>query len=297
MIAIAVAGLVVLTGAVIRVARSAGSSAVVRSRLGRRSLDRPSDPWRHPPTWIVRRATRAGLPVEWLEPLWPVGAVVALAMVVTATVLFAVPGLIIAVMAVTASPMLVSKRLAARQRRRRARALPVLLEDVARGLRSGTSLRQALSLSIERADVTLQPDLRVVCDTVANGGSLEAALEAWTERQPCDGLRLTVAALCLGIDAGSAHGQALDGVAASLRDRLAVQRELTALSSQARSSAGVMVVAPVLFAGFTVISDHRTAHFLLGTPVGLVCLTTGVGLDALAAWWMARITGAERSDS
>ena len=211
---------------------------------------------------------------------------------VTSTVLFDVPGLIVASLLLVIAPPLVLWRLAAEERRRRARALPALLEDVARGLRSGASLRQALELSVERADVTLRAELGLVCDKVARGGSLEAALGTWCERQPVEGLRLAVAALVLGIDAGAAHGRALDGVAASLRDRLAVNRELVALSSQAQASAAVMAAAPVVFAGFAVAADHRSAHFLLGTPTGLACLAAGLTLDGIAAWWMLRLTGA-----
>jgi len=295
--AVLVATLVVLLGAGVRAARRAGPSAGIRARLDGRSDGHITSMVGRPPRWIVNQAARAGLRVGSLEPLWPAGVVAGLGLVVASAVLFQVPGFIVALVGVTASPTMVIRRLAARGRRRRAQALPVLLEDLARGLRSGTSLRQALLLSVDRADIALRPELRVVCDTVANGGSLEEALDGWSRRQPCDGLRLTVAALCLGIDAGGAHGRALDGVAASLRDRLAVDREIAALSSQARSSAGVMVAAPVLFAAFTVTADSRTAHFLLGTPTGLACLMAGLGLDALAAWWMARITSGERGDS
>ena len=122
------------------------------------------------------------------------------------------------------------------------------------------------------------------------------ALQTWWERQPVEGLRMAVAALTLGIDAGGAHGRALDGVAESLRERLAVDRELAALSSQARASAGVMAAAPVLFAGFTLSADPRTARFLLGTPAGLACLSAGLLLDGIAAWWMLRLTGVQRCE-
>ena len=36
--------------------------------------------------------------------------------------------------------------------------------------------------------------------------------------------------------------------------------------------------------------DEATADFLFRTPVGLGCLTAGLALDGLAAWWMARLT-------
>ncbi len=45
-------------------------------------------------------------------------------------------------------------------------------------------------------------------------------------------------------------------------------------------------------ASLGVLGDERTAEFLLGEPAGLACLTAGVALDGVGAWWMHRIAGA-----
>jgi Flp pilus assembly protein TadB len=41
----------------------------------------------------------------------------------------------------------------------------------------------------------------------------------------------------------------------------------------------------VLIAG-----DTGAADFLLGTPGGWCCMAGGLTLDAVGAWWMARLT-------
>lgn len=284
--------LVLLTATSVRLAWLAGPTAAARGRLGRPAANEPQvRSWSRPPRWF---AARAGLDEAVAERVWPAIVTITAAFLVGSTLLFGVAGLVGAGAVIAAGPWLLVRRCAARAAQRRARALPVLLEDVARALRSGASLRQALQLSVERADATLVPALREVSDALAHGGRLDAALARWLEQQPSEGLRLAVAALLLGIDAGGAHGRALDGVAASLRDRLAVDREVAALSSQARASAVVMAAAPVVFAVFAAAADRRTAHFLVGTAAGLTCLTVGLALDAMAAWWMVRVTGAVR---
>lgn len=292
---IVVAMLVVLAGAGARAAWLAGPTAAARDRLGQSSTDPRTGRWRsRPPAWILGWALRSGLSDQSVVEVWPMAMALAAAVVVGATVVFQLIGLMLSSAAILVGTAVLGRRLRAQARHRRARALPVLLEDVARGLRSGASLRQSLEQSIERADVLLAPELRRVCDTVAQGGSLDAALQTWCARQPSEGLRLAVAALSLGIDAGGARGRALDGVASSLRDRAAVDRELAALSSQARASAAVMAVAPVVFAGFAAATDRHTAHFLGGTPAGWMCLASGLVLDGIAAWWMVKLTGAIR---
>jgi tight adherence protein B len=100
--------------------------------------------------------------------------------------------------------------------------------------------------------------------------------------------------LALGAQAGGATAKTVDGVAATVADRLALERELSALSAQARLSAVVIAVAPLAFALVATATDPRTAAFLFRSPPGIVCLLTGLTLDTVAAVWMARITaGAE----
>jgi Flp pilus assembly protein TadB len=53
-----------------------------------------------------------------------------------------------------------------------------------------------------------------------------------------------------------------------------------------------MSAAPVGFCAFTTATDARTATFLFRTQLGLLFLIAGLGLDAIAALWMSRLTRA-----
>jgi Flp pilus assembly protein TadB len=41
------------------------------------------------------------------------------------------------------------------------------------------------------------------------------------------------------------------------------------------------------------MSDGAAGRFLLHSRAGWACLAGGLGLDALGAWWMARLTRGE----
>ena len=168
-------------------------------------------------------------------------------------------------------------------------ALPHALEGVARSLRSGAGTHQALSDVAERTEGPLGDELGRVSAELSLGHSLERTLTAFEERRPEPGVRLAVAALLLGAEAGGAHARALDGVAEGVRARLAVGAEVKALASQAQLSALVIAAAPLAFAALAAGADGATASFLLGTPLGLACLAGGLLLDGVGALWMHRI--------
>ena len=169
-------------------------------------------------------------------------------------------------------------------------ALPAAVEEVARGLRSGASLRQALEEAGRATPGPTGLELARVTAAAGQGASLTTALDWWAERSPLDSVGLVVAALGLGAETGGAQAQAIDGVASTLRQRLAAQAEARALATQARASAAVIAVAPLAFCVLASAADRRTAEFLLGSPVGLACLVAGLALDAAGALWMARLT-------
>jgi tight adherence protein B len=103
---------------------------------------------------------------------------------------------------------------------------------------------------------------------------------------------LAVTALALGGKAGGEVARALDRVAATLRERRELRAEVRALATQARASAGVLIVAPLAFAALVSTIEPAVAGFLLASPLGLACLAVGLALDGLGALWMAHIVDA-----
>jgi tight adherence protein B len=173
-------------------------------------------------------------------------------------------------------------------------ALPGALEAVARSLRSGASLRTAVDEAAAATDGRLGAELTRVCADFRRGVPFVRALDAFAERVASPGVRLTVAALGIGADTGGAQARAVDGVASTLRDRLAVAAEARALSAQTRASVWVIAVSPAVFCAFAVITDPRTADFFFRSTAGLTFLAAGLALDSAGALWMRRISGVDR---
>jgi len=275
--------LLVATAATARVALVASSGPAGGAR--RAGNDSPG---RGAPSWL--RPALASAAVDWPAPLvWRCWVSLALAATVLATV-GGGPGLGLATAALAlTAPAVTLRAMAGRAGARLERALPDVLEATARSLRTGASLRGALAEASEAAPPDLAHDLTTVVHAATHGLGLTAALEEWARARAGPGVRLATAAIALGHETGS-PARALDGVAATLRDRQALEREVRALSSQARISGVVIATAPIGFAVIAIGLDGATATFLLRTPAGLICLLAGLLLDGVAAWWMTRIT-------
>jgi tight adherence protein B len=175
-----------------------------------------------------------------------------------------------------------------RRSRRMAAAVPEMLERVASELRSGGTIATAIGAGSE-ADGPLAADLALVDTRVRLGATLSDALRAWSQERDVPGVDASAGALAMCTTVGGASADALDGLASSLRDRLAVASEARALSAQARMSAVVVGGAPVAYIAWSAIIDPHSLQILLGTAIGRLCLTAGLALEALGAWWMRGI--------
>ena len=171
--------------------------------------------------------------------------------------------------------------------------VPIALEVMARSVRSGAGLQEALEDAVASASVgpVVGAVFAGAAATAARGQPLVDALEA---RRADDGgvpgLRMAMTALAMAAETGGPHAAALDGVATTLRQRLAVQAEAAALGAQARTSALVIALAPVAFLLVAFVADGGNAQFLLRTPLGLAMLVVGLVLDGVGAMWMSRLT-------
>ena len=169
-------------------------------------------------------------------------------------------------------------------------ALPEALEAIARSLRSGASLFMAIQEAVASGPPgAVTNDLSAVADDAELHG-LAQGLEMWRTRRPRRDVRRAAAVLALAAEVGGAQAQAIDAVAAGLRQRRATEAEMRAMSAQARLSALVIACAPVGFALLNSAAGGDSITLLFGSTTGWAFAAAGVGLDCLGLWWMLRLT-------
>jgi tight adherence protein B len=160
------------------------------------------------------------------------------------------------------------------------------LDRLGRATGTGSSLAQAVAAEGDRPDTP--PGMRELARLRASGLSVrEAAARLAPARHPDE--RLALAVIEVVSRAGGPPGEPIDRAAAVLRERRAMMRERDVGAAQARLSAHVLCALPVAVTAWSLVTDERIRHVLVGTPIGLTCLMVGGGLDLLGWRWMRRI--------
>jgi tight adherence protein B len=278
----------------VAVAAAGGTAAATLALLARRAAALERVRALRPATDRVPRGVHARVGVALaaaaveVEPaaalrLWLLAGVLGAALGLALVPALVVPGAVLGLVA----PPVILHLARHRSQRRRAEALPVLLERVAAALRAGDTVEIALRGAA--AGGPLAADVRTVQARVEWGAPLADALRAWAGSDDLTGVRAAAGALAIASTTGGAAADALEGLAGSLRDRLAVVAEARALATQARASAAVMVAVPFGHLAWTALTDPAAISELAGSPVGRLSLGAGALLDALGAWWMRRI--------
>lgn len=161
-------------------------------------------------------------------------------------------------------------------------------------VRSGQSLRTALEQVSQSAEGAAA-QLGALSMALDHGAPLSTAIGSWSRSADTVEARLLGGALLVGTSTGGRLGDALDSVAVTIAVRSELDAERRALSSQAMTTARLLVIAPALFGVVAAMIDRRVAHVLLGGPAGWVMVLVAGSLDALAWWWMVRLMrGADR---
>jgi tight adherence protein B len=169
--------------------------------------------------------------------------------------------------------------------------LPLVLHGLARELRAGGTLHHAVQVVADDPSIS-GPGLRAAVDRVDAGTGVIDAVDRWAAELAHPDADLVRAVLNAGASTGGAMAASLDRAAGSLRERVELQREIRALSSQARMSAVVLTVAPLAFLFVMAMADRSVLTVIATSQAGRAAFAAGLVLDAIGWLWMRRLIDA-----
>ena len=175
---------------------------------------------------------------------------------------------------------------AQRQRRRRpsARAVAGWCDDIARRVRSGSSLRDAVT--VLPADAATEQATSTVRLAIDRGLSVADAVGRIDGAGPH--LRIALGVIATASRIGGPSAASIDRTAVLLRQRAGDLDERSTHAAQARLSTHVMTAVPLLMLGVLVTTDDDVRSAAT-SPVGAGCVVAGLVFNVVGWWWMRRI--------
>lgn len=186
-------------------------------------------------------------------------------------------------------PLLAFRVLSGRYRKKLQQQLPELFFMLARFLRSGSTLPQALKEAEQDGMPPISKELTGVNASIDLGLPVGRSLETTARRIQLIDFDAFVSAVSLSQASGGDLSIVLDRLAAGARDRYLFQRQFQAQTARGRTTAFALAAAmPILLLLLFLIDAERFAAFMQ-SGFGISLVAIAIVLEIIGAVWIYRI--------
>jgi tight adherence protein B len=226
-------------------------------------------------------------PAEWL--LLHAG----LALGVTALTFLVLGGNVLLVIVAIAAGLVGPWLYLGRKQSRRLKAfnaqLAGTLQLLAGSLQAGLSVAQGMDTIVREGAEPVAGEFRRALVETRLGVPIEDALESMADRMMSDDFKWTVMAIRIQRDVGGNLAELLLTVAATLREREYLRRQVKSLSAEGRFSAYILLAMPPILLLYEATTNRTYLDPLIHTPLGWAMLAAMGVLMGLGAFMMSRL--------
>ncbi len=179
-----------------------------------------------------------------------------------------------------------------RERKTRLREqLPDALRGLGMCFMAGLSLEQAFDQAARESQEPLRRELRHTVDMLRTGSSIQEALDALDTRLSLDEMRFVSVALEIQHRTGGSMREVLDAAADSLLASFELSRSLEVQTAQARMSARIVSVLPLVLVVVLSIAMEGYLATFFSSFAGLALLLCALGLEVAGIVIIRKILG------
>lgn len=197
-------------------------------------------------------------------------------------------GTVLAAIAVGAGPRVLVRQRAMRANANLSHELATILELAARSARTGIGVTTSLQHGAEHCPGVGAGHVTELIN-LADAGSLAAATEAWLRRHPTPATAIVGTTIMLIAHGEVTAARGFEAAAAHLRMVGQSASEANAWATQARTSAALLVGAPVVLGGGALLVDPASLARVGAHPASAAAVLAGLVSIAVGGWWMARL--------
>jgi len=168
--------------------------------------------------------------------------------------------------------------------------LPETLSLLSNGLKAGYSLPQALDSVAHNTTAPICEELGRVTREMSLGASLDQSLLNMVKRVASDDLDLIVTAVLIHRSVGGNLARVLDSISHTVRQRVMVKSQISALTAQARASGWIISLLPVGVAAILYVIAPTYFRSLTTDRLGVALLVLAALMIVIGNAVMRRIT-------
>jgi tight adherence protein B len=168
--------------------------------------------------------------------------------------------------------------------------LPETLGLLSNGLKAGFSLPQALDSVAHNTTPPVSDELSRVTREMSVGASLEQSLFNMVKRVASDDLDLLVTAILIHKSVGGNLAHVLDNISHTIRQRVMVKGQVSALTAQSRASGWIISLLPVVVAAILYVIAPTYFRVLTTDPLGVALLVVAGVSIVVGNFFIRRIT-------
>jgi tight adherence protein B len=171
--------------------------------------------------------------------------------------------------------------------------LPDTLQLMAGSLEAGYSLPQAVDTVAREAEDPVASEFNRAIVESRLGVPVDEALDNIATRTDCRDFAWVVMAIRIQREVGGNLAEILKNVAATLRERERLRRQVLVLSAEGRLSAVILAGLPIVFTLYLIMVRPTYIGVLITSFTGIMMAASGVLLMVIGILWMRRIVDVE----
>ena len=163
------------------------------------------------------------------------------------------------------------------------------LNLMSNGLKSGLSVNQSIGLVVQEMPNPLQQEFALVLNENKLGVPLEEALNNLAKRIQCDDVEMFVTSINILKETGGNLAETFDTIAATIRERIKVQKKIQAMTTQGFTQGMFLLSVPLLLGLAFQSQDPEFMKPLITTTLGWVVMLVIFLLEAFAFFVIMKI--------
>lgn len=184
-----------------------------------------------------------------------------------------------------------------RRRTRRLNAfeelLPESIDLVGRALRAGHPLTAGLKMAADDGSEPVAGEFRRVFEEQRFGLPLQESLLGMADRVNLVDVRILITAILIQREVGGNLAEILDNLAAVVRARFTIRRQLKVYTAQGRMTGYLLAALPLILFSILYMLNPSYMSILFTDPIGKLLILVAVSMQLVGFLWIRKIINIE----